>query len=184
MLWTGATGPNTSFTEHIYRTFGPQIAAQKPFLIVQLPSDIDDPLHAVETSSGHFLVLHSLEKDADETTKLKVNKKELLFAVSKVTRDVRLVVRRFVSQNKTQELNDPNYLALDSGDRVFVADKGSHRVILLDSDLNWSRILSPTECEDEGTRMPHRLRYDKVERQLIVAGCFRHKVNVNIIGGK
>ena len=163
----------------IYRASRPRGAVQKPLLTVHLPSDIDDPLHAVETSSGDFVVLHSVEKDVNETVKLKVREKQLLFAVSKVTRDGRLVRRRFVPQNEAQELKAPCYLALDSDDRVFVADEGSGRVILLDSDLSWIRIFCQSDFEDQGKILPHRLCCDKVDRQLIVSGLYRREV-VNV----
>ena len=81
-----------------------------------------------------------------------------------------MVVSRFVPQNETQELNNSCYLALDSDDRVFVADSGSDRVVLLDSDLSWIRVLCPTEDDDLISSSQHRLCYDKVEKQLIVAG--------------
>src|SRR6218665_1847360 len=150
--------------------FGPKGAAQKTLLIVQLPSGIEKPLHAVETSSGHFVVLHSLVKDDNENAGSTKKRKKKDFVASKVSRDGRLVVRRFVPQQKSHELNNPRYLALGSDDRVFVADEWNDRVVLLDSDLNWIRILCPTEDEAKRTIAPHRLCYDKVEGQLIVAG--------------
>lgn len=138
-------------------TFRPEGAAQKPLLIVQLPSDIKDPRHAVQTPSGYFIILHSLEQRC---------------VVSKVTGDGRFVVRRFIPQNETQRLTDPRYLTLDSNDRVFVSDVTRERVILLNSDLTWIPILRPVEDEVNGrlTSGPNRLCYDKAERQLIVDG--------------
>src|SRR6218665_793404 len=59
---------------NIYGAFRPEGVAQKPLLAVQLPFDIEDPLHAVEASSGHFIILHSLKQDDDETAES--NKKE------------------------------------------------------------------------------------------------------------
>lgn len=155
----------------IYRAFGPEGAAQKqPLVVIQLASDIEEPLHTVETSSGHFVILHSLKQENDETGE---KKRKPVYAVSKVTRDGRLVVRRFVPQNKTQELNGPCYLALDSDDRVFVSDAECDRVILLDSDLTWIRNICSTEDEDKSINTPYRLCYDKEERQLTVAEFFR-----------
>ena len=81
------------------------------------------------------------------------------WVISELTRDGQMVIRRFIPSNETQKLNDPRYLSLDSDDRVFVADTGNDRVILLDSDLKWNRILCPTKEEEEETkiRMPWRL---------------------------
>jgi len=129
------------------------------------------PLHAVETPSEHFIILHSHKQDVVGETAQSRQKWKETFTVSKVTRDGRLVVRRFVPQNETQELNHPCYLALDSDDRVFVADGENERVILLNSDLNWIRSICWTKDENDAEiSMPHRLCYDKVEKQLIVAG--------------
>src|SRR6218665_205675 len=186
--WTGATDTNTSFTGD-NSTFGSEVANQKPLIVVRLPSDIQTPLHAVETSSGHFITLHSLERVVGEITGSEEDERKVaeedekekhqpLIVVSKLTRDGRLVVRRFIPQNQTQALNDPYYLALDSDDRVFVADTGRDRVILLDSDLRWIRILCSAEEEDKRTLAPHTLCHDKVDGQLIVAGFFRQGVNV------
>jgi len=168
---------------YIYGAFGPEVVSQKPHLVVQLPSDVVEPYHAVGTSSGHFIIIHSLAKDVDETAGPKKEKKQM-FVVSKVTRDGRLVVRRFLPQNMTQELNYPRYLALDSDDRVFVADEENNRVVFLDSDLSWIRILCPIEDEVKAIWTPHRLCYDKVERQLVVAGLLRRAVNVYRIDRK
>ena len=149
---------------YIFRTFRPEGVAQKPLLIVQLPSDIENPLHAVETSSGHFIILHSLEEVDDETADSNKKEKKRIFTVSKLTRDGRLVVRRFIPQNKTQELTYPSYLALDSDNRIFLLDQGNVQIILLDSDLSWIQVLCSTKDEDKGISMPHRLCFDKVNR--------------------
>ena len=156
----------------IYRAVGLEVVDQEPLHVVQLPSDFEDPLHAVEASSGHFVVLHSLKQDFGNTTEPKAKEKRM-FVISKLTRDGRLVVRRFIPQNKTQQLKGPYYLELDSDDRVFVVDDVNNRVMLLDSDLSWMQIICPSEGKDRTIRTPYRPRlcYDKVERQLIVAGC-------------
>src|SRR6218665_1979390 len=119
-----------------------------------------------------FVIVHRLKQDVRDTADSREEKKGVV-VVSKVTRDGRLVISRFVPQTKTQELSSVCYLALDSDDRVFVAEADNRRVILLNSDLSSIRILCPTEDEDVGTIAPHRLCYDKVERQLVVAGFFR-----------
>jgi len=163
----------------IYRVFGLEGAVQKPLLIVQLPSDIGDPRHAVETSSGHFIILHSLVKYVGE------KQMKQMLAVSKVTRDGRLVVRRVVPKNTEHEPSRSCYLALDSNARVFVADENNDRVFVLDSDLSWIQNLCSTEDVDKSIRRPFRLCYDKVERQLIVAETLsRVGVNIYSIGIK
>ena len=99
-------------------------------------------------------------------------KRVMKWGISELTRDGQMVIRRFIPSNETQQLNDPHYLSLDSDDQVFVADNENDRVILLDSDLKWNRILCPTKEETEETkiRRPWRLCYDEEKKQLIVGG--------------
>jgi len=93
------------------------------------------------------------------------------WGICELTRDGQMVICRFNPSNETQELNEPQHISLGSDDRVFLADFGSGRVILLDCDLKWNRILCPTE-EKEETRIQHpfRLCYDEGKKQLIVGG--------------
>jgi len=101
--------------------------------------------------------------------------------ISELTRDGQMVIRRLIPLGETQQLNySGNYLSLDSDDRVFVADRGNGRVILLDSDLNWKQSLCPTKDEKEETRIqePWRLCYDEEMKQLIVGGFLGKILNV------
>ena len=168
----------THYSLVVYGALRSEEAAQEE---LKLPSDIIDPRQAVETSSGHFIVLHVLEKDVDVPAGSTEEEKQLIFVVSKVIKDEdkkTKVVLRFIPQNKTQELNRPCYLALDSDDQVFVADEYNNRIILLDSDLSWVRIICPI---DDGPRIValNKLCYDKVERQLIVVtGAYGREVSI------
>lgn len=148
---------------------------------VQFLKDLTKPRCAVVTSIGNFIVLHQW-KDREEveqysgTSLTKKWKKK--WVVSELSRNGQMVIRRFIPSNAKQELNDPKYLFLDSGDRVLVADTENHRVILLNSDLQWNRILCPTDNEekeeekDESNSIlrPIRLYYDARMKQLIVGG--------------
>ena len=137
---------------------------------IHLPPDIKDPVHAVETSIGNFIILHSWTKKAEHWSGLTDREKN--WVVSELTRDGQEVIRRFIPANKDQELYDPSYISLDSDDRVFVTDTMNGSVILLDSDLEWNQIISPSE-ELLVWKLPHRLFYDKEKKQLIVGGTLR-----------
>lgn len=156
---------------------------------IQLPRDFKTPSHAVETSTGNFIISHRWEEgDYEETTDEReqfVGKDigssgRRMYAVSELSRDGQTVIRRFIPSNEAQQLNRPEYLSLDSEDRVFVADLGNDRVVLLDSDLKWDRIIYSSAEESEEMRIPQpgRLCYDKDMKQLIVAEYFGSKVNV------
>ena len=138
---------------------------------IQLPRDIENPFHAVETSIGNFIIIHEwVEEEKRESGSS--GREETMWGVSELTRDGQMVIRRFISSNETQQLNNPQYLSIDSDDQVFVADTWNVRVILLDSDLKWNRILCPTKEETEETkiRRPRRLCFDDEKKQLIVVG--------------
>src|SRR6218665_3850027 len=166
---------------------------------IQLPIEIKNPQHAVETSIGNIIIIHTekdevvgeadvrLTKEDKDHLDRKVGKrvssvrqgtKKLI--VSELTRDGQIVIRRLIPSTETHEVNDPAYLSIDSDDRVFVSDYSNNRVILLDSDLQWNRILCPTSEENEDTRilLPNSLCYDEEMKQLIVGGEFRNQVNL------
>ena len=144
---------------------------------IQLPTDIRDPFHAVETSIGSFIILHQwVEKEEDTETTLCGR---TIWVVSELCRDGQTVTRRFIPRDGTQQLNDPKYLSLDSDDQVFVADQRNSRVILLDSDLTWNQIICPTKEEQETIiGRPYRLCYDKEKKQLLVGGYLGKGINV------
>lgn len=119
---------------------------------VHLSIDIENPLHAVETSRGHFIVSH----------KWRVSRS---WGVSELTRDGQ-TVHRFCPKGKAQELNNPSNLSLDANDRVFVVDFYNHRVVLLESDLRWGQTLLREDTD--GTQVPLKLCYDRNKKQLVV----------------
>src|SRR6218665_1426547 len=128
---------------------------------INLPREIAKPIHAVETSIGNLMILYR----CDERVSGSQGKRK--WAVSELTRDGQMVICRFIPSEETQELYHPEYLSLDSDDRVFIADQWNHRVILLDSDLKWNRILCPTK-EETNIPYPLRLCYDEENKQLLV----------------
>jgi len=106
--------------------------------------------------------------------------------ISELNTEGQMAVHHFIPSNESQEIGRAEYLCLDSDDRVFVADMDKERVILLDSDLKWNRIICPTQEEERGEDKadeikllkPDKLCYDKEKNQLIVAGTWQRGVNV------
>src|SRR6218665_3182680 len=121
---------------------------------IQLSSDINLPRHAVETSTGNFIILHQSVKEED---KREIGSRERntvrSWVISEVTRDGQMIIRRFIPSNETQTLKFPNYLSLDSDDRVFVADKMDGRVILLESNFKWNKLIFPKKKKKTITRI-------------------------------
>src|SRR6218665_2004219 len=107
-------------------------------------------------------------------------RQEMTPIISEFTRDGQMVIRRFIPSDETQQLNNCEYLLIDSDDRVFVVDEGNHRVILLDSDLKWNQILCPTKKDEEeqNIRWPRNLFYDEEMKRLIVCRYSNGHINV------
>src|SRR6218665_3588167 len=74
----------TRWSLNIYEVFEPEGTTQESISTVELPSDIESPLHAVETSSGHFVIVHRLKQDVRDTADPREEKKRVV-VVSKVT---------------------------------------------------------------------------------------------------
>ena len=155
--------------------------------LIHLPRDIEDSIHAVETSMGNFVILHQcMETEEELESRPNGRSKKWAWTVSEFTREGQMV-RRFIPLNETQKLKNPRYITLDSNDQVFVTDTGNDRVILLDPDLKWNRILCSSndehhEEEEEETkiRRPLRSYYDERQKQLIVGGGYFYLGGFNI----
>ena len=143
---------------------------------IPLPTEIEGSIHAVETSMGNFIILHQCMENEEQETGPNGGIKEWMWTVSELTRDGQMV-HRFSPSNETEKLKNPRYLTLDSDDQVFVTDTENDRVILLDANLIWNRILCPSkedhdenEEEEKKIRRPLRSCYDERKTQLIVGG--------------
>lgn len=128
---------------------------------VPLPTDVEYPLHAVESSSGNLVVSHMWLNSWTWT-------------ISEVSRDGK-VVRRFQPKDKKLLLNWPRHLALDPDDRVFVSDCENDRVIRIDSKLSSCDVLLTRGVAK--IARPDRIHYDVGNGQLVVAH-FEGQVNI------
>lgn len=132
---------------------------------LQLPPEIKNPRHVVQTSTGNFIISHRLNNASSGP-----------FVISKFTPDWKLT-HRFIPGTQSTELSDPSHLSLDSeNNRLFVADKFNHRVILFYSTaLTWRQVILSQEIN--GLRYPCRLLYDARRKHLFVS---QYNYNVNV----
>jgi hypothetical protein len=129
----------------IYDTDGVKLAS------LHLPPDIRAPWHVVQTVNKSFIVCHGYS-DTD------------LHRVCEVYNEGVIVNAYGGSRGSELRLGRPQYIALDSEERVFVADSDNNRVLLSDKQLNIQRVLLTwsRHCR------PCRLFYDPETTQLIV----------------
>lgn len=124
---------------------------------ILLPEYIENPKHAVKTSSGNYLVSHRCKVSEIDNSRT--------WSITEVDPDG-LVVNQYKPIHWPNELNMPCHLAVTSDDDVFVADCENNRVVLLDSKLQWNRDLLTKE--KHGIQRPWRLFYDDEKKQLTV----------------
>jgi len=125
---------------------------------IRLPSDMRHPRHAVETTTGNFVICHGWKDD-------------LLNRVCEVTKDGR-VIRSYsgdpvVGGGTHVQLNTPLHVAIDAEGRVYVADCFNARVVVLHSSLSLLRVIQ-TSDEQVGGGRPWSICYSPDSRQLIV----------------
>lgn len=120
-------------------------------LSIPFPANIEYPWHAVETSKENFVISH-WKRDSN------------FWSIVELSRDG-VILCRYLPIDDAHHLYYPYYLTIGLFDEVLVADQYNRRVILLDSELNWNKVLL------HGIEMhpPKRLYFDKEERQLLVA---------------
>lgn len=116
-----------------------------------LPDNYINLMRAVMTSKGTFVIAHQMWTESDDSCR---------WEISEVNQDGQIINRY------PNELNEPYYLSLDSDDRVFVADYQTDRVIMLDSNLKWRRIL--LNREEDGISFPHSLFYDRIKNEILI----------------
>jgi len=109
---------------------------------VGLP-DYMEPLHAVESPTGTFIISHS-------NTRLEQ------WQVSEVSTEEQ-VVRQFSGSS----LGDPEHIAVDRQGNIFVADSINRRILLLDAQLALGRVI--IDARQLSYRLPLRRRYVQQE---------------------
>ena len=97
---------------------------------VTLPDDVINPFHAIQLTSGHFVLCHGSRYRGDPVHR-----------VCTVSADGREIVRSHGGHpgSDTGQYNGPSYLAVDNNQFVFVADQHNQRVTLLSPTLSHIR---------------------------------------------
>jgi len=122
-----------------------------------LPDEVINPWHAIQLTTGQFIVCHGRPDDA-------------VHRVCTVSADGREIVRSHGGQrgSDTGQYNVPARLAVDNNEFVFVVDFNNRRVTLLSPTLNHIRqLVSP----DQVKWGPHRLCLDVRRRRLYLTDC-------------
>jgi len=125
---------------------------------VHLP-DYMEPLHAVESPTGTFIVGH-------ENTQLK-------WQVSEVNTGGE-VLRQFTG-SRLSSLGEPRHVAVDSRGNIFVADYDNLRILVLDNHLTLRRVI--IDEHQLNYNWPQYLCYREQSGQLLV-GFFEGGVSV------
>ena len=99
---------------------------------IPLSTEVKDVRHAVQSSNGNIIIIHSTENFPD------------VFQISELSIDGRNFIRTF-DPRSVQSMNiknwDPRHLSFDDDGRSFVADYRHDRVYMLSSQLTDPRIL-------------------------------------------
>ena len=122
---------------------------------VILPDDVTNPYHAIQLTSGQFIVCHGWVYDR-------------VHRVCKISSDGRHVVQSDGGQpgSDTGQYDGPLHLAVDDNEFVFVLDNGNRRVTLLSPTLEYVRqVVSRDQLKWE----PYTQCLDVQRRRLYVA---------------
>jgi len=120
-----------------------------------LPDDVINPLHAIQTRSGQFIVCHGYPDDS-------------VHRVCKISKDGHDIVHSHGGQQGSDigQYRGPARLAVDSNGFVFVVDVSNRRVTLLSLMLDYVRqVVSGDKLKWD----PLRLYLDTQKRRLYVA---------------
>ena len=122
---------------------------------ITLPDDIIKPWHAIQLTSGQFIVCHGSRDDA-------------VHRVCMISADGRQIVHSHGGQpgSDNDQYNVPRHLAVDANHFVFVVDVINRRVKLLSPKLHYIRDV--VTC-DLLKWLPRRLHLDARTRRIYVA---------------
>ena len=121
-----------------------------------LPDDVINPRHAIQLTTGHFVVCHGSRVRGDAVHR-----------VCLLSDDVTQIVHTHGGQrgSDTGQYDVPCSLAVDDNEFVFVADLNNGRVTLLSPTLNYIR---QVVSRDKLKWFPDRLHLDVQRRRLYV----------------
>ena len=124
---------------------------------VILPNDVTHPYHAIQLTSGQFIVCHGSTIRNDRVHR-----------VCKISSDGRHVVQSHGGHrgSDTGQYDGPLHLAVDDNEFVFVVDFDNRRVTLLSPTLEYVR---QVVSRDQLKWLPYRLCLDVQRRRLYLA---------------
>lgn len=127
---------------------------------IDLPSEICNPLHAMQLTNGDFLVSHGFHRgDQHRVCLIDAKNKKIKKSFGKV------------SGKTFKQLDCPSHLAIDEFGSVFVCDRRNVRVLLLDSDLKLNREILSKEIvskQEHKLRWPWRILLDETNSRLLL----------------
>jgi len=120
-----------------------------------LPDDVINPWHAIQLTSGQFVVCHGGVGDA-------------VHRVCVLSADCTHIIHSHGGQrgSDTGQYNGPHHLAVDDNQFVFVSDINNRRVTLLSPTLKYER---EVVSSDSLKWLPSRQHFDVQRRRLYVA---------------
>jgi len=147
----------TCLVHHILKEFSPRGDLLRD---LSLPYDVINPWHAIQLTSGQFIVCHGDHHDP-------------IHRVCKVSNPSALPTGgRIINSHGGQpgsnigQYNRPSHLAVDDNEFVFVVDVNNRRVTLLSPTLDYKR---QVVSSDQFKWRPRRLCLDVQRRRLYVA---------------
>jgi hypothetical protein len=124
---------------------------------ILLQDDIKNLRHAIQLNRSQYLVSHGYgDGSLHRVCVVDANGRVLLSYGNK-------------SGSKSEQLNRPQHLAVDRNGFIFVADRINNRVVVLDSELKWSRDLQRGGGDDDDVKRPCSLYLDE-QRNLLLVG--------------
>ena len=124
---------------------------------IPLPTEMKVLIHAVQLSTGNFIISHSINDDSD------------VFLISELSVDGRKFIRSFDHRSFASIGLDgwtPRHLSIGEDGNIFIADYSNGRVVLLHS--RWTDVQMLLNSDQHSIESPRRLCYIQEKRQLIV----------------
>lgn len=125
---------------------------------ISLPAEVINPWHAVQLSNGLHAVCHGIKSDSRHQVSIIDVENKIVHSYGG-TRG-----------SSSRQMNEPQHLAVDKDDNIFVADVYNERVLLLTPTLDVREFLSRRDIDTS-----RRLCLDEAHGHLYVANDIKYK---------